>query len=440
MSYDLIVAAHREPRSETIEAWADEQGFDVVAAPDGRSFTIRRPGRGDADYVCEIWGPDPAEPEDFDEELAAACLSPKWMVQVSTPYSVPKANLALARSLARYVAEQSEGAAFDPQEDRLLWPRGKQTRTPPRTGERETSMLTLAWFVAPSRWSAAVANLGPLLARRCPEALPTRYGSWEPPPHRFDRADPAPFVDFVANSKDGDGFWYASRPSFGGSFTAPHADKHAKGEDERVRIGEIELSFDGRLVAADERWREALVDLFIRGAELFGTFFAAAQLEPGWIVSRNNRPFAQAAAMQEGEHFLRDRLWQGLPPVPVWLSWYGDPYRELVRQAVHAEIQAPIERNTRPLLKRVARGEDVRRFREDAQVEESESGIFVRLSREPLPRPQLPRLPLPDPLTYRERRALEYPGGGRGSNPAQREDRAAVIPDLEAAVNHPHQG
>ncbi len=438
MSYDLIVAAHREPRSETIEAWANEQGFDLVAAPDGRSFTIRRPGGGEAGYVCEVWGPDPAAPEDFDEQLAAACLSPNWMLQVSAPYSMPKANLTLARALARYVAEQSEGAAYDPQEDRLLWPRGVQTRTPPRAGEQETSMLTLEWFVAPSLWSAAVANVVPLLARRCPEALPTRYGSSEPPPHRFDRAEPAPFIDFAANSEDGNGFWYASRPSFGGSFTAPHADKHATGEDERFRIGEIEVSFDGRLIAADERWRETLVDLFVRGAERFRAFFAAAQVEPGWIVSHTNRPFAQAAAMQESEHFLRGRLWQGLPPVPVWLSWYGEPYRELVSQAVHGEIQAPIERTKRPLLKRLARADDVRDFRSEAQVEESPSGIFVRLAREPLPRPQLPRLPLPGQLTYRERRATEYPDGTRGSNPAQREDRAAVIPDLEA-IDRSHQ-
>jgi hypothetical protein len=117
-------------------------------------------------------------------------------------------------------------------------------------------MLTLEWFVAASRWRAAVDNIVPLLARRCPEALPTRYGAWEPPPRRFDLTDPAAFVDFVANSEDGGGFWYGTRPSFGGSFTAPHADKYASGEDERFRIGHIEVSFDGGLIAADERWRE----------------------------------------------------------------------------------------------------------------------------------------------------------------------------------------
>lgn len=436
MSYDVTIAAHQKPRAETVEAWASEQGLEVVAAEDGHSFTVQRPGKGDAGFVCEVWGPDPAESEDFEEELAAACLSPRWMLQVSTPYSVPKKNFALARSLSRYLAEHSEGAAFDPQEDRLLWPRGKPRRTPSsRAGERETSMLTLEWFVAPSRWVAAVEQIVPLLARRCPEALPRRYGAWEPPPHRFDRADAAAFVEFVARSEDGDGFWYASRPSFGGSFLAPHADTHASGENERFRIGRIEVSFDGGLIRSDERWRDAVVDLFVRGAEVFGAFFAAGQVEPGWIVSRNNRPFAQAASVQESEHFLRGMLWQGLPPVPVWLTWYGDPYRKLVAEAVHREAEPPMPRKRNRLLKVVGRGDDGRGAVGEVEVEERDAGIVVRLAREPLPRPQLPRLPLPEELTYRERRAMAYPGGGRGSDPAQPEDRAALIPDLETEAD-----
>ena len=439
MSYDLTIAAHQKPTPEAIEAWASDQGFEAVAAPDGHSFTIQKVGRGEAGYICEVWGPDPAEPDDFDEGLAAACLSPNWMLQVSTPYSVPKANLAHARSLARYIAELTDGAAYDPQEERLLWPRGKQSRTPPRTTEQATSMLTLEWFVAPSRWESAVTSLVPLLARRCPEALPTRYGSWEPPPHRFDRAAPDPFVEFVARSADGDGFWYASKPSFGGSFTAPYADKYAKPEDERFRIGKLEVSFDGNLIAADERWREGIVELFVRGAETFGTFFAAAQVEPGWTVSRNNRPWATAAVVQESEHFLRGRLWQGLPPVSIWLGFYGDPYRELVADALHRPPQGAAEQPRQRLLGRLFGSNEARSSAPEPQVEDRQHGIFVRMSRDPLPRRQLPLLPLPDELTYRERRAIEYPNGGRGTDPAQPEDRARLIPDLEVAGDQAHR-
>ena len=428
MSYDLTIAAHERPEVEALEHWAGENGLEVVPASDGKSFTLELPGKGDAGYVCEVWGPDPAEPEDFDEALAEACLAPRWMLQVSVPYSVPKKNISRARSLARHLAEHASGAAFDPQEDRLLWPRGKQKRTPSRSEERETAMLRLDWFVAPTRWRAAVAELVPLIARRCPEALPTRYGNYEPPPHRFDRADPEPFVRFVAENEDGDGFWYASSPSFGGSFFASHADRYARGEDERYRVGRLELSFDADLITSDERWRETLVDVFVRGSEVFGAFFAAAQVEPGWIVSRTNRPFAQAASLGEGEHVLRGRLWQGLPPVPVWLSWYGDPYRQLVTEAVRKQPQPPTP-EAKPLLRRLIGGREGKETPK-VLVEDREAGIFVRLSEAPEPRRTLPRLPLPEQLTYTERRAIEFPDGGRGLEPASPEDRASVIPPL----------
>jgi len=51
----------------------------------------------------------------------------------------------------------------------------------------------------------------------------------------------------------------------------------------------------------------------------------------------------------------------------------------------------------------------------------------------------LPRLPHPDRLTYRERRAIEYPAGVLEYNRAQPEDGAAVIPDLEAEIDRSDQ-
>jgi hypothetical protein len=156
------------------------------------------------------------------------------------------------------------------------------------------------------------------------------------------------------------------------------------------------------VVADDSRWREAVVDVFMHAAEAFRAFFAAAQVETGWTVTRNNRLFGTAASLQEGEHILRGRLWQGLPPVPLWLTWYGDGYRDLVRDALRR-----------------------------TEVVERDKGILVRLSEQPLPRTELPGLELPEELTYEERRAIEYPDGSRGTNLAQPEDRAAEIPDLE---------
>jgi hypothetical protein len=95
-------------------------------------------------------------------------------------------------------------------------------------------------------------------------------------------------------------------------------------------------------------------------------------------------------------------LWQGLSPVPMWLSWFGGPYRDLV--APHLE------------------GEGGRR----------DAGVLLRLGTEPRPAGELPAWPLPQQLTYRYR-----PSHGEGedgtikSDHAKPEDQAPTIPPLD---------
>ncbi|SNT60304.1 hypothetical protein SAMN05421812_11262 [Asanoa hainanensis] len=366
MSYDITIAAHRALTVELVESWAAARSWVVTREPD---HLVLESGRAQ----LEVWGPDPAEADDFEEALAAACLAPRWMVQVSTAATAPKAAIAQLRSLARHLAEQTDGAAFDPRQDGLIWPRGVRKATVP-AGERETSMLTLDWFVAPSRWAQTAGGLVDLLARFCPEALPTRYGEWEPLPHRFERGQ---FTRAVHGPKV---FWRSTRPCFGGWAYGPG--------DGAFPVGRITLTFDGGLVRADDRWREGVVDLFTTGAERFGAFFAAAQDEPGYTVSRN-RPW-QTDSMQSGEYFLRGTDWQGLPPVPMWLSWYGGPYATLV------------------------------------------SPGLVRLGEAPKPRADLPEVVPPAELTYRHRPPFVDAHGAIAMEPARPEDRASQIPDLES--------
>jgi hypothetical protein len=177
-----------------------------------------------------------------------------------------------------------------------------------------------------------------------------------------------------------------------------------------LRVGILEAKFDGDVVAGDERWREAVADLLVAGAEAFGALFAAAQIEPGWIADRRNRLRMGNPGLMQNEDFLCGMPWQGLPPVLVWLSWYGDPYRHLVRDTLMGGLGP------------------------GTSVEERESGIAVRLSEVPRPRRDLPPLPLPRELTYRAREPwLEDEDGSIVSNLPEPDDRAPVIPDLEPA-------
>jgi hypothetical protein len=407
MSYDLEIACHDRPSLEQVETWAAERGLLVEVDRDEGGAEVLAPGRRDTKHLFQLYGPMQAEPDDLNEQLAAACLAPRWLVTMSIPHSSSKRAVDEARKLARRLAELNGGAAFDPQGDDVFWPRAKRRRVEPAGKDEVISVVELEWFLPPSRWADAPATLVRLLARRAPEALPARYGTYEPPQHRFDPGSPQAFLDFVAEDENTGGFWFAKRPSFGGSWNAPRALGWPGENDLRLAAAHLDVEFDGRVLEADERWREAVADLLAAGAEEMGAFFAAAKVVWGLTVTANYRLVVEAGStggvgMRGDEWIRRGELWRGLPPVPFWLTWYGGPYRDLVEPHLTDEA---LRGNPRP------------------RVERREAGVLVRLADEPRVLEDLGPWPLQaTELAYRR---------GPDGEPAEREDDAPHIPDLE---------
>jgi hypothetical protein len=263
--------------------------------------THERPQPGEPPEGVTVDGPFAIEAADLADALAAAVLAPRWLLQVSGP------DRAVARRAGRALAEAHAGAAYDRQEDKVFFPRGTPKRVPSGKAEK-TNIVELEWTVA--EWDAAPAALVDALARHAREGLPRRYGDYEPPQHRFE--DPAAFAAFA---RDHDAFWHASRPFFGG-FTHPPS--------------RLNMHLDWRVVKADARWREAIVDLFAAVAEATRATSGEAYVERGWEVSRNNRLSISA------RYIGRDH--RG----PAWLEWVDG---SLVR---HGELPRP----RRPLLRR----------------------------------------------------------------------------------------
>lgn len=396
VSYDVEIATHERPSDEEIAAWAASESVNLV---DGDVHTAA------GEFLFQIDGPHPAESEDLDEALAAACLAPRWLISLRAPYGGPEPAIKLAVSLAHALAEAHDGAAYDPQVEDLIWPTRKRKRVSPRRKEERISVVSLEWLVTEERWPQAPAVLLAELRRRCPEALPTRFGFHEPL-----SAGPEGFEGFVLDQQEDLGFWRASRPCFGGSWSLQR--EHG--------VGKLDVDFDGRVLEQDARWRETVVELFTGVARGLGAFFAAAQVEPGWTVTANHRLYATAKTAGT-EPLLSVAGWRGLPPVPVWLSWFGAPYRDLVAPHLNPDGFAGPRRG---LLRRRAE-------RPEVTLREHADGVLLRLGAEPRPAPRLGTWPLPDTLTYRHRppytRDLD---GSIVSNPPQAEDAAETIPEL----------
>ena len=161
--------------------------------------------------------------------------------------------------------------------------------------------------------------------RHLPEALPKRYGVFEPLQERLDSGGDAAFADFVRASSD-TVFFAPTKPAVGGSL--------AGGLTKRGVVASHGLKVLAPALA-DQRWRAALRGLFIDFAERVDPIMATAE-----VVRRlhwSGRSLSYAGDGEPQAYLARSGRWAGLHPYPTWWTWFGPEYAPLVRDHLPAE-------------------------------------------------------------------------------------------------------
>lgn len=330
MGLTLEVAVRNRCSASEIESFLAKKGCRVAedAALDtaGASFEVWRKTANGAVHLCIVDGPLRVETEDLADELAAMLMAPKWLYQVNFPADTPQRSISTLLGLAKLIAKQGDGAVYDPQEDAVLWPRSRPKRFVRRRDAETGPMLFLDIF-SPARANGAslMRSYLDVCRRLLPEALPNRYGDYEPMQHRLNGVDDEhALLDFAQESSQieygGSFFWSASRPfehcsvSFGDrrrGVTPSHYDD-VRGR-ERMRPMTV-LGAWVRLDCGNEgALADALEAFLVEVARAMGAFYACASL---------------------GVFPYHGPMWIGIPEVPTWLSWYGNEYSEWLRVRV----------------------------------------------------------------------------------------------------------
>ena len=286
-------------------------------------------------------GPVAAEPDDLAEALAAAVLAPRWLTTLSVPYDASQRRRDALRSLARRLAQEHEGAAYDPQEDAVFFPRGRPKRV--AAGKAEKTSIVQARVVRRRR--ALGGRRRPRCCRRSRAAARRRCRPATASTSRPRSATTRPRPTRSRRS-------CATTPRSGSPRARSSAATRSRPSAGPAGLG---VEVDWRVLDGDPRWRETFVDLFAGAASALGAFYAEGWVEPGWEVSRNNRLSISAGRKTRGSALGREG-WEGLPREPAWLTWFGGRYREPVAAAL---ADAPPPR--RRLLRRPAPAPERRR-------------------------------------------------------------------------------
>ncbi|MCS5723413.1 hypothetical protein N1028_18740 [Herbiconiux sp. CPCC 203407] len=320
MSYDLRVFGSAIDVA-TLRAAIAVSGLEVESDGSEVLIVVRGARRR---YSFSVGAPVLVEPEDVPAEVVAAVLGPTHLVEIGVEGS-EESEIPHAVRAARRVAAAMGGAVLDPQTDEVF--RRGRTRSSERVERGLVSIVDVTWYVRsqdddPSRAAAAFVDAA---ERHLPEALPRRYGSYEPLQQRWADGGKDAFVSFVGAE--------TTAVSTGGTGLVQ------SGTIGRARSRDPHVHSHGLTVLAeplgDERWSRALEAMFLDFAQAVEAIYATAEVERG--VEWSGRALWFGAEAEHSVYLAYKGRWHGLTPHPVWLSWFGREYAPLVRDHLPAD-------------------------------------------------------------------------------------------------------
>lgn len=311
MSYDLTAWFPVTPVVDSV--LADYPG----ATTQGDHVVITFP-----DSQILIFGPHACEPEDIPEEILAANPLVRHLIEISVePMSAPASVRTKALKIMKALCKAYDGTALDPQTD-LIYGRKKRATFVASAEEREVSELSISWWyrspVLRSRdgWERLLT----LFDKYLPEAIPRRYGEFEPPNFRLDRDGRDHFIDFVTGESQSKVI-YTDLPVTGIHHAVPDPfGPHILG----YRVDHLEIRMLSDCLTHQAR-QQAVKQLWLEVSKLLNPFYGDVRHLGGRTMQRKRIWFTSHSA----NHPIISWWWRGLPTTLGIATVVGEPYLSL---------------------------------------------------------------------------------------------------------------
>lgn len=250
------------------------------------------------------------------------------------PIHAPISAAAPARRVVRAIARHARGYGVDLQSETVIMAAGKTLR--PKPG-KDNSMDLLAmnwWFESgPLTSEPGFGQLLEYFETQLPQFMPRRYGSFEPPEYRFDRADRQPFLRFLFETPLFP-IWKAEGPYFDVSFSGSRGanwERRPALPSWQYWVPHLTLSCPASLLD-DSGWSRALRRCWQYVSQLARPFYGDVRFLRGY-VARGRSLYVDDQVTES--HPLRGP-WRGLPPDLGCAAVFGPPYVKLAPGIVAA--------------------------------------------------------------------------------------------------------
>ena len=259
------------------------------------------------------------DPEDIPITIMQALPGISYMTEIniepiSTPDKVRNETLRMCKALATEI----KGVVEDPQNGTIKMPSGVKKVSYDNLKGKNQPLISLIWYFEDVTFykSKQIDKFVDLFDKYMPDALPRRYGEYEPPQYKFAETGKEHLIDFLKNEPSP--VCYATKPFTHLFISVPDIEKETKeylqnelyqkdinpqsfyGKAQtKYRCGKIELQMLKEVFLQPD-WNLAVKRLFVEMAKLLTPFYAEiVEEKPHMIMQKKG--------------LVRSWWWRGIP-------------------------------------------------------------------------------------------------------------------------------
>jgi len=295
MSYDMQVWSVVNPDWRQIAAGID--GWNISE----HFLTFQK-----ASWQIVVGPRSRVEEEDIPEDVFRSLPGIQFVTEMNLePIHAPEAAHKMLQRMAARIAKDSYGVVLDPQQDTITSPRGVKRIIHSKQYDR-ISVLNFAWWFneSPLIEQGGFIRLLSTLEKYLPEALPRRYGKYEPPQYQYETQGKDHFVEFISNETLGV-VWYPHYPVLSvwlgvyGGF-GPRRQGY--------RTNSLYIDVDAS-AWAQPGWDIALRRFWYEMSDFIHPFFGEVRVLSNYLLQRGRL----VGDRMTDRHPIRNGWWNGVP-------------------------------------------------------------------------------------------------------------------------------
>lgn len=311
MSYDIRVWSVVEP------VWTDTLLQSDGWYPEGSSHVLCK-----ADWQIVVGSPLRVEDEDIPDDVIDKLPGIRYLTEINLePIHAPKSAHTILRRIINRVAKDSLAVVEDPQKGNIVTPRGVH-RIRTVASEERASALELGWWFneSPVLQDNGLHQFVSTMERLLPEALPKRYGSYEPPQYRYADKGKGHFIEFLSR-EDFFVVWYPHYP-----ILSVHVGVYNGYGPSRLGYRANNITATVHASALSQLgWQLALERFWYGMSSLIKPFYGEIRLMTGYILKKG-RIYHDAKTDSPP---IKNGWWNGIPRPMGQAAVVGYPYSTL---------------------------------------------------------------------------------------------------------------